>query len=146
MNISQWLHGKPFGLLSDEDGMLHVVLAEGIDPAGYSVVAIRDDGLRARPAREGPGVFGIYGEASGWWLTDRFDMAHVEVTEPSSAVTVLHHSSFPPADCWMCGDAERKLAWRVLQDHDDPGPYGVMAWDTVTGQHYLYVRGEGLVP
>jgi hypothetical protein len=70
----------------------------------------------------------------------------VEVVDPAGALTVLHHTSFPPLACWMCGEADRKLAWRLLQDHGDPGPYGVMAWDTVTGQHYLYVRGEGLVP
>lgn len=107
MKINPWLHGEPFGLLSDEDGMLHVVLAEGLDPKGYAVTAIRDDGIRVRASREGPGFFGIYGEAGGWWLTDRMEVAHIEVTDPEGAVTLLHHPSFPPGDCWMCGDAER---------------------------------------
>ncbi|WP_232796949.1 hypothetical protein [Blastococcus atacamensis] len=109
------------------------------------MTAVRDNGLRAKESREGPGIFGHYGEAAAWWFTGR-DIAHVEVSDPTGVVTVLHHVSFPPDDCWMCGSAERTLVWRALQDHDDPEPYGVMAWDAVTGQHYLYVRGEGLVP
>jgi hypothetical protein len=126
--------------------MLHVVLAQGLDAAGYTVTTIRTDGIRVKESREGPGFFGIYGEAGGWWCTDRMDIAHVEVTGLSGGVTILHNPSFPPGDCWMCGSGQRKLAWRLLQDRGDPEPYGVMAWDTVTGQHYLYVRGEGLVP
>jgi hypothetical protein len=34
-SVNPWLHGEPFALLSDEDGSLHVVLAEGLAPTGY---------------------------------------------------------------------------------------------------------------
>lgn len=135
----------PYELRSNEDGDLCLVLTEGVDPEGWSVTTLHRDGARSPERREGPGWFGYVGEVAAWWSVDRMDAAHVEVSDPAGIVTVLHHLSFPPDDCWACGSAERELGWRVLQDHWDAEPYGVMAWDPATGLLYRYIAGEGLV-
>ncbi|MCA0146765.1 hypothetical protein [Blastococcus sp. LR1] len=134
---------RPFELRSDEDGDLHVVLRAGTDPEGWSVTLVHRDGSRSQAEREGPGWFGYFGEVAAHWFAGSFDVAHVEVTGPSGELTVLHHFSFPPADCSACGAPE--LSWRVLQDRGDPAPYGVMAEEPSTGLLYRYVAGEGLV-
>ena len=123
----------PYELRSNEDGELCRVLAAGIDPEGWSVTTVHRTGARSREQREGPGWLGYVGRVSAWWPVDGMNAAHVEVSDPAGTMAVLHHVSFAPADCWACGSAERELAWRMLQDHWDAKPYGVMAWDPAPG-------------